>query len=95
MPPVLLFQIFCPFFSEERGSLLPEEMCGFVLASRSLPGTRLSFGWRGEEQGTGVSEIREISTQIKTFYQPLIAVQTNYIWAKLCQRLPRGIIIKI
>lgn len=58
----------------------------------------LSLGWHleaEEEQGTGVSEMREISTQIKTFYQPLIAVQTNYIWAKLCQRFPRGIIIKI
>lgn len=41
-----------------------------------------------------VSEIHEITPQIKTFYQLLIAVQTNYILAKLCQWLPRGIIIK-
>lgn len=66
-----------------------------VVLCQSLPGTLLSFSWPGEEQGTGVSEIPEISTQIKTFYQLLIAVQTNYIWTKLCQRLPWGIIIKI
>lgn len=33
--------------------------------------------------------------QIKTFYQSLIAVQTNYILAKLCQCLIQGIIIKM
>ena len=63
-------------------------------------GLRFSCGpskcpaWKESRNSHGVAEIPEITPQIKTFYQPLIAVQTNYILAKPCQRLPRGIIIK-
>lgn len=70
-------------------------------ASSSCAGFEVGFRWskqsphlKGKQEQLGVSEIREITPQIKTFYQPLIAVQTNYILAKLCQWLPRGIIIK-
>lgn len=70
------------------------------LSPLRFTGLRFSRGptrypaWKEGRNSRGVTEIPEITPQIKTFYQPLIAVQTNYILAKPCQRLPRGIIIK-
>jgi hypothetical protein len=49
--------------------------------------------WKKSKSSYRISRIREIAPQIKTFYQPLIAVQTNYTLAKLCQWLP-GVLLQ-
>lgn len=63
-------------------------------ASSACAGLEVGFAWseqppclKGKQEQLGASEIRETAPQIKTFYQPLIAVQTMF-WPNFANDSP-------